>query len=65
MVQKTVCISGVSRGIGLELAKRFLDAEYKVIGISRSDADNYLSGKNGYKHVKTNLGMECSTPKQL
>jgi len=36
---KTVIITGVSRGIGNHLTKRFLKEGFKVIGISRSEAD--------------------------
>ncbi len=33
---KTVLITGVSRGIGFELAKQFLETNYRVIAVSRS-----------------------------
>ena len=55
MDQKTVCISGVSRGIGFELAKRFLRSNFKVIGISRADAEPGLSSHENYHHVKANI----------
>jgi len=38
MADKTVLITGTSRGIGLHLAERFLDEGYGVIGISRNPA---------------------------
>ena len=39
MNKKIVFITGVSRGIGLELAKCFLNDGYFVIGTSRSEFD--------------------------
>lgn len=34
--EKTILITGASRGIGLHLSKRFLDLGHQVVGISRS-----------------------------
>ena len=38
MVKKTVIITGASRGIGLHLSQRFLQEDFNVIGVSRSDS---------------------------
>ena len=37
ITSKTILITGTSRGIGKHLASFFLDAGYKVIGVSRSN----------------------------
>jgi short-subunit dehydrogenase len=39
MDKKIVFITGVSRGIGLEIAKCFSNNGYFVVGTSRSDFD--------------------------
>lgn len=50
---KTVIITGVSRGIGYHLAKRFLKEGFKVIGISRSDTD--IKDDN-FQHIRMDVG---------
>lgn len=44
-MRKTVLITGVSRGIGLALAHKFLKENYKVIGLSRT------AGPEDLKHI--------------
>ena len=48
MDKKIVFITGVSRGIGLEIAKNFVNDGYFVIGTSRGkfDLSNELSSDN-------------------
>ena len=48
MDKKIVFITGVSKGIGLEIAKTFVNEDYFVIGISRSkfDLSNELNSDN-------------------
>ena len=48
MDKKIVFITGVSKGIGLEIAKNFVNEDYFVIGISRSkfDLSNELNSDN-------------------
>ncbi len=49
---KTIIITGVSRGIGNHLAKRFLKEGFNVIGISRSEAD--IQDVN-FQHIKMDM----------
>ena len=55
---KTVIITGVSRGIGNHLAKRFLKEGFKIIGISRSETD--IKDRN-FHHIK----MDVADLKQI
>jgi len=43
---KKVVITGVSRGIGLETAKKFLENNFQVLGISRSATKASIKDKN-------------------
>ncbi|MCA9380327.1 SDR family oxidoreductase [Candidatus Dojkabacteria bacterium] len=49
---KTIIITGVSDGLGYQLAKKALDAGYKVVGISRSIPDLKI------EHIKGDLTEE-------
>lgn len=55
---KTVVITGTSRGIGLALAKKFLDERYKVIGTSTSGKDTVKNPN--FKVVKLDLNSPSS-----
>lgn len=48
---KAILVTGVSRGLGLEIAKTLLDKGYVVIGISRSKV--FLPGK--FQHLQFDL----------
>ena len=51
--QKTVVISGTSRGIGFHLAQRFLVEGYNVIGISRSET---AIQDSGFRQITADIG---------
>jgi NAD(P)-dependent dehydrogenase (short-subunit alcohol dehydrogenase family) len=50
---KTVVITGTSRGIGNHLARRFLKEGFKVVGISRSETD---INDDRFQHIKADMG---------
>jgi 3-oxoacyl-[acyl-carrier protein] reductase len=50
---KVVLITGSSRGVGLELAKYFLDAGATVIGLSRGNAT--ISDNENYHHFSVDI----------
>jgi NAD(P)-dependent dehydrogenase (short-subunit alcohol dehydrogenase family) len=52
--QKSLMITGTSSGIGLGLAKAYIDQGYFVYGISRREAEQ-LSLCNNYKHLQLDL----------
>lgn len=56
-MKKVAIITGTSRGLGLNLAKQFLEAGFTVVGISRS---NVIKGKNFYF-----LKLDLADPKNL
>ena len=49
----TVIITGVNRGIGYHLTLRFLDAGYRVIGVSRSEPQ---IDHGSFRHIKLDIG---------
>ena len=54
MENKRVCVvTGASKGIGLETAKRFIKGGYTVYGLCRTDADG-----NGIKYIKCDVTDE-------
>lgn len=50
--EKTILITGTSRGIGFHLAKRFLAEGYRVIGLSRSKTE--IKDRN-FEHLAVDL----------
>ena len=52
--QQVILITGTSSGIGLGLAKAYLDQGHIVYGISRREAEN-LSQFNDYQHLQLDL----------
>jgi 3-oxoacyl-[acyl-carrier protein] reductase len=61
---KTVLITGSSRGVGLMIAKHFLQSGAQVIGLSRTDFVFEGSNANNYFHFSLDLGnpdaiVEC------
>ena len=53
MNKKTVVITGGNRGIGLDITKKFLDAEYFVIVGARTDMDLAEYSDNQICFIKT------------
>lgn len=51
---KVVLVTGSSRGVGLEIAKYFLDEGATVIGLSRGENKNITH--NAYTHFSVDLG---------
>ncbi|MGB5324419.1 MAG: SDR family oxidoreductase [Pseudomonadales bacterium] len=55
MSKKTLLITGASRGIGLATAKRFLEAGYRVVNLSRSDPQ-----VAGIEHISLDIADAAS-----
>ena len=47
---KTVFITGISRGLGLALAKRYLENDFRVLGVSRSGSSELKALMEKYKN---------------
>ncbi len=47
-LEKSVLITGVSKGLGIELCTKFLDNNWKVFGISRTKTEEILKLQNSY-----------------
>lgn len=43
---KTIIVTGATKGLGLAITAKLLDANYKVVGISRSESNDFLDLKN-------------------
>ena len=52
---KVAIVTGSSSGIGLAIARRFLDAGGRVFGVDRSAADASVAGRNGFQHLTLDL----------
>jgi NAD(P)-dependent dehydrogenase (short-subunit alcohol dehydrogenase family) len=55
---KVAVVTGVSRGIGLAIARAFVSAGAHVLGCSRSGAS-----EKGWRHVQADVGDECGARK--
>lgn len=72
-MSKVLVITGGSSGIGLATARRFQEAGYRVINLSRSDIDPSvgtqikadLSQANWLEHIGGELLNELGTPDQI
>ena len=66
---KTVFITGISRGLGLALAKRYLENDFRVLGVSRSCSSELNALMEKYKDRlvwhKIDLGDTLSVETKL
>jgi len=53
--KKHILLTGTSRGLGLELARHYLESGFLVTGMSRSNAD--IDDKN-YHHINCDIAIE-------
>jgi len=61
----TVCITGTTRGIGLELAKQYAEAGWKVLACSRHPEATALQElKNSYPHLSV-LELDVCNAQQI
>ncbi len=54
--EKTILISGASKGIGFSLAEKLIEAGAFVIGLSRSKGELEKLSDNTYDHYACNIG---------
>ena len=50
VTKPTVVVSGVSRGLGLAIAQTLIEADYFVLGISRTESEAFLSLPSESRH---------------
>ena len=61
MTNKTVLVTGCSRGIGLAIAKKLIQENYFVVGTSRSELDfSNLLGSDRCLHIPVDISREDS-----
>ncbi len=62
-MDKTALVTGSSRGIGNAIAQALLNANFHVIGTSRSSIDPFNNPR--YQHISVNLGNEAEVVQKL
>ncbi|SMO95917.1 SDR family NAD(P)-dependent oxidoreductase [Gracilimonas mengyeensis] len=47
-MEKTVIVTGATKGLGLEISRQLLENEYQVVGIGRSEPEEFKSLQNEF-----------------
>jgi 3-oxoacyl-[acyl-carrier protein] reductase len=54
-MKRTVMVTGSSQGVGLGIAKAFLNRGWQVFGVDQKPANEALSSRDGYTHAVADL----------